>query len=292
MNIIHIRETAKAMHKAGLFDQKTMIRLATSPVFDYERPKAQLTDQELAWAKENLMDDVHGMIPTKFPFPILTIACKNEERDPAFREDGTMFVFAGPRQNIIAHAAVGGHVNQDFKKGEKSVLTVIRQDKFRGHIGWLVVSFTGEKKNGVLLSTLIDGQPIDNSKVGRQEAIDMAAKVISDLTRFAFDTMSHFSVTLRVTPKNTPGKSVEWHMARTHYLIIGRKQAQLCQVHRRGPSGEEITRAAHWRKSHFKKLVAAKWKFKQGQTVLVKKAWVGPKEWEGTDGKVYKVIES
>jgi hypothetical protein len=56
------------------------------------------------------------------------------------------------------------------------------------------------------------------------------------------------------------------------------------------PSEQQILRAAHWRRAHFRRLVSDRYKNK-GSLIPVSQAWVGPKEWVGLDKKTYKVIE-
>jgi hypothetical protein len=96
---------------------------------------------------------------------------------------------------------------------------------------------------------------------------------------------------VRVSPTPDPNKHIKWHLARTHYVLLNRKQAQLCQSQNRGPAKTELLRAAHWRGAHFRRLSSGKFKTKRGLLIPVKHAWVGPKEWTGRDDKIYRVVE-
>ena len=55
-------------------------------------------------------------------------------------------------------------------------------------------------------------------------------------------------------------------------------------------TNEELIRAAHWRRAHLRRLSSGRFVNKRGLLVPVKKAWVGPEEWEGHDGKIYTVV--
>jgi hypothetical protein len=109
--------------------------------------------------------------------------------------------------------------------------------------------------------------------------------------RFSLDVMTPSNTILKVGPAKN-GKSVEWRLARTHYLILHPAQARLCQKQSRGPSPQQLLRAAHWRRGHFRRLNSEKFKTKRGLLVPVRQAWVGPKEWIGTDQKIYSVVDT
>ena len=113
---------------------------------------------------------------------------------------------------------------------------------------------------------------------------------LHDLHGFLFDIEYPGNVVLKVGPAAKPGKSVEWRLARTHYCILRRGDARACRREAIGPREEQTARAAHWRKAHFRRLRSEVFTQKRGQLVAVRHAWVGPKEWEGKDGKVYRVV--
>lgn len=120
-------------------------------------------------------------------------------------------------------------------------------------------------------------------------ATDGVFKAITrDLVTFLFDVMSGTSTTVKVTD-DQPGRSVQWRLNREHYLVLNHKQAQTIQHKRRGVTDQDLVRGAHWRRAHLRRLMSDKFKNKKGQLVPVRKAWVGPEEWRGHDGKIYKV---
>ena len=112
----------------------------------------------------------------------------------------------------------------------------------------------------------------------------------SIIFRFCFDVMSNTNAVIRVSPKPSPGKSIEWQLARTHYCLLTKQQAMHVRDVRRPITDHDIKRAAHWRRAHFRRLHSERFTHKRGQFVPVAEAWVGPEEWIGLDGKIYKVL--
>lgn len=296
MNIVHVRDSAKAMFKAKVFNQRTLIALMKSPVFVYECRKESLTVEEHAWCAANILNE-RRTVPEKLPYKMFTLYRPR----PDDGADGTQYLKQIEQRSghvftdeTIYHVFSGGNnVFDPSGKPYRSLLTVARQDKIDGKSCWFLLHMNGEVKNGAVVSLWVDGKAIEVGEVqGDKSELtkEMIAATIETIMQFAFDTMSHFCVHLKVSPKHTDGKSVEWHMARTHYLVIGRKQAEQCRRECRGPSSGEIVRAAHWRRAHFKLLTSPRFTNKRGQRVPVKQAWVGPDEWTGLDGKIYKVM--
>ncbi len=290
MNIIRVRDVAKEMHKSHLFQQRTLIAIIQNPVFIYEGGKREFTDAEWAWCQENILSDI-GKLPIHLPYKTFTLVRPSPFSDEQEAEmakkglpkggDTIYFVFTGDHETK----------NPDGSP-RKSILTVIRQDIMNGRVCWLSISMNDELKKGACLSVMLDGKPLEIDKLHDMEEMNkqMVQSTIRTITQFAFDTMSSRCVTVKVSPRNTDGKSVEWHLARTHYLVIGKKQAMVCREQKRGPTGAEIKRAAGLRKAHIRFLSSERFKHKRFQTVKVKEAWVGPKEWQGTDGKIYRVL--
>jgi hypothetical protein len=111
------------------------------------------------------------------------------------------------------------------------------------------------------------------------------------MLRVVFDIMNPANIVLRVEPKSE-GRSVEWVKSRTHYCILNKAHALRCSMGKRGPSDLEIERSAHWRRAHMRRLMSDKFTHKKGQLVFIKQSWVGPEEWEGSDRKIYRVINT
>lgn len=280
MNPIRIRDIAKRMCKAGLFPQRLLFEILSSPIFVYEDQKHKLSDEEWDWCRDNIMN-ADGRLPTKQPYQVFTLF--RPEPPNMQHITNTVYIVIARKQEV-AMADGTKRLNE---------LTVFRHDVLDEKECWLTCCLNSDPQARAALACHYRGRSVPvNGRDGefQELAKGMVNSTLATLTRFAFDTMSHFGVTLKVSPPPTQGKSVEWHLARTHYLLVGRKQAEVCRSHKRGPTDVEITRAAHWRKAHFKKLVADKWKHKKGQVVPVKQAWVGPKNWQGLDGKIYHVV--
>ena len=116
--------------------------------------------------------------------------------------------------------------------------------------------------------------------------------MLSWLIMFLYDIEVPGNVVLKQSPSKSKcgGKSVEWRLAREHYLIVGKKEAVQCREGQCAPTEAQIARGAHYRKSYYRLLRSPVFRHKRGQKVRVKDTWVGPEEWIGLDGKCYKVI--
>ncbi len=138
--------------------------------------------------------------------------------------------------------------------------------------------------------TVIEGPGDAPKKLTEQHLQDMMYQPFHSLYRFLYFLNSPAMTQLKVEPMSE-AKSVEWVLARTHYLLLPSKQANTLATTRRGVCEHDIKRAAHWRKAHWRRLSSECWTKKRGLKVPVRHAWVGPKEWVGLDRKIYKVVE-
>ena len=129
-----------------------------------------------------------------------------------------------------------------------------------------------------------------SESVAPEEREMFAQRAHSNICQFLLVVSSKAASTLRVR-EDKPDKSAEWHLAREHYLILPRSQAQRISKARRGVSHRDMQLAAHWRRAHFRRLTSDKFTRKKNSVIPVKQAWVGPKEWVGLDRKIYKVVE-
>jgi hypothetical protein len=124
----------------------------------------------------------------------------------------------------------------------------------------------------------------------QEEVNGMFAKIGSLIANVALPG----SAVIRVEPPlmGNEHKSVRWRLSRTHYVVLTHQHAQRLQKEKRGPTANEIVRASHWRRGHFRRLMSARFTTKtRGKLIPVREAWVGPKSWEGSDKKIYKVEE-
>lgn len=99
---------------------------------------------------------------------------------------------------------------------------------------------------------------------------------------------------VRVEPEARAGKSVEWVRARSYYSVVHRRHAANRKEVLAGAVVRDNTlaRIAHARRAHVRVLRSAKWGAKQGQTVWVRSAWVGPREWrDAASRQVYRVAD-
>jgi hypothetical protein len=272
MNIIRQREKLKEMHRANAITSRCLHMALAAPVFEWdpEVRKREMTEEDQQFVVENILN-ARSNVPTVGPFDCFRISRK-ECFDQWFRDEKA-------KGWALLRCSYAGDGTNDRNLPE--------------HLVYVVYSW--EESATWFYQGWIDGRPVPPQLF--QEPDGSAKPVIADLitgfvktlTYFLFETMYPGSVVLKVEPKQ-PGRSVEWKLARTHWLVLNQKTAQACQRQARGPTQGEIVRAAGWRRAHFRRLKAMRFtEAKRGKLVPVRKAWVGPLEWEGLDGKVYKV---
>lgn len=115
-----------------------------------------------------------------------------------------------------------------------------------------------------------------------------------NLRPFLFELFHPGNHVVKVAP-SAVGRSVQWREGRSHYLVLDRKS----MAHVLPSAGkisaeakaEAIRRAAHFRRAHIRTLRHSKWGKRAGELVDVHSAWIGPREWEGPDGKTYVVLD-
>lgn len=276
MNIIRQREQLKDLVKLGALTQRAALEFASAPVFIYQRQEP-LRPEEYEWCKQNICSS-ESHIPTRLPFEVFTIICDWEVESDV--KHGVLRVWSRP----FATRDVEG-------KEAKAVQSLTFSCLVDGEDCTIQTHLLGRVNNGAMCFMWKNGKPITVRSEAHRKVIEDGITVPRDIImRFAFDTVNPASAVVRVDPPQTPSKSVEWHIARRHYLILNRNQASQCRDSKRGPTENEIKRAAHWRRAHLRRLTSSKFKHKQGKLVFVRQAWVGPDEWTGLDGKTYKVI--
>jgi hypothetical protein len=111
------------------------------------------------------------------------------------------------------------------------------------------------------------------------------------LRLFLFSINRSGAVVVKVSPPADDSRSVEWRLSREHYLVLLRKDVIELQRTRGAPTSEHIRRSAHDRREHLRELRSEKFTHQRGTRVHVKSTWVGPREWEGTDRKIYRVVD-
>lgn len=109
------------------------------------------------------------------------------------------------------------------------------------------------------------------------------------LLKFCIDWMNPHFFPAKVQPKKD-GKSIQWLEPRTHYVLVHKSRGIKKAAGVRPPTpGEELQRMAHSRRAHWRLLRSSVFRHKQGTYVPVKECWVGPEEWEGDSGQIYKM---
>lgn len=281
MNIMSVRETVKQMHKARIISDFAFQKLIYAPVFVYDREDMSFTSDEMAWMNENIIDKGHDqIIPAKFPYPFFMLW------HPATKErNATLFLVLQGEQGIRFEGVM-----------RKAILTVFSHDRYKSERDGkerdcvLSCSYTGNRKMGSILTAWTDWKL--NTNIERMETADlkfMASHTLALLARFSVDVMSKTHSVIKAMPKSE-GRSVEWQLSRTHYVILSKKAAMKARDSKKAITMHDLKRAAHWRRAHFRVLKAECFTKKRGLRVPVCESWVGPEEWIGLDDKLYKVM--
>lgn len=271
MNQIHQNERLKLAHKLGVITGAMLHAALHCPVFMYTIP------QKDDWSEDE-KEFIYNQVIERSTWSLLATPYR------CFRvseKDQWIQVWVDPdRQPILfVHADTKGHCLEimwwrtgEMKHNEK-----------------------GEEVSKVHYEIITDDHlaPAEEAEALRKMEDFEGCAIqgpMNDVVCLCFDLSTKRCSVIKVEP-NKPGKSVEWMMSRTHYLVLHRKLAQRMASTRKVVSDHDIKRSAHWRRAHLRRLSSLKFTYKRGALVPVKEAWVGPKEWIGLDGKIYKVME-
>lgn len=266
MNLLRQQEKLKEWRKIGLMEESHYHAAMHAPVFEW-RPlqnEHHVTPEENEFINANIAT-ADSQVPTVAPFNCFRISMKGH-----FDQ---CFMFPEERKWLLIRCAYA-----DEHGPEQWYANIYSWDlgtKFEYRI-W---------REGKNVTSLV----LRATEAEKKEFTELMRSLVQVLSYFLLTIMLPGNTVLKVEPKPKPGKSVEWRLARTHYLILNRKQAEHCRDRKSTPSEAQLVRAAHWRRAHFRRLVAARYKTKR--LVPVRQAWVGPEAWIGLDGKVYKVVE-
>lgn len=268
MNQVRQQEKLREIHKLGFLDTPFFHAALHAPLFEWDSwdEVRMLTPDEIEFVQTKILTGPTNA-PTVAPFDCFRISMRD-------------------------------HFDLWFRYPELQVWALLRviyatqehpEQWFANNYSWSTEGQTAYSvwQNGVCCTANLN----DASGKVRPEARRIMQDCLHLLTYFLFQIMQPANTVMKVSPPQRPGKSVEWHLARTHYLVLNRKQAQACQQRKSGMTDREVARAAHWRRAHFRRLHSEKFK-RKGEIVPVRHAWVGPTEWQGLDGKIYKVLES
>lgn len=264
MNIIRQREYLKQLcWKFKLIDPSFLKAALTCPCFDMTASKKdEWSDDEIGFLKQEIMAE--NGVPKVSPYPVFRF-------------------FTRVYFDQWFH----------FPKDKQWLGVRVMYDK-EGPDVWLFTIYSEEAKGENSVRVFNDGKPFTQEQLKKRGATneqldDLLWSPNRALAFFLFQCMFPANKIIRVEPKDEKA-SVEWRLARTHYLILHQKQAAICSKQRQGVSEQMIVRAAHWRRAHFRRLMSEVFKEKRGKLIPIKHAWVGPTEWTGNDHKIYKIM--
>lgn len=286
MNIINQREVLKRIAGVRLLSAKALGLALQAPVFVWDMPPEGriYSKEELEFLNTSVLEP-GTQCPKLLPFPLFRVA--TWAGFDLWFHTGTMSL------TCLSYTRPGDLGVEDEPKSESLFEHEYRWVLEEGSVQGEGAAPTRIKGR---LTAMVDWKPVPEGKVLAMKEKDpkgfegMFMEPLRNLQGFLFDMEYPGNVVVKVEPAEKPGKSVEWRLARTHYCILRRGDARACQRQATGPSEEQIVRAAHWRRAHFRRLRSAVFTQKRGQLVAVRHAWVGPAEWKGNDGKVYRVV--
>jgi hypothetical protein len=204
MNPVRIRQQIASLHKDGLITKEFATELFDAPLFTCDL--GDLEDTEVQWVRDNLCD--RGFTPRRFPFPSFAALCA-----------------AKGAYGIDRHLLLVRRTDSATYIGMSETLD--RQDVF------VEVVFPDDSDEA-------HGRLWVNKKLRRKETIPAACGYMDGagnlaflfprdlLLEIAFALMNPSNAIIRVEPP-LAGRSVEWRMARTHYLLLTRPQAVKCR---------------------------------------------------------------
>lgn len=138
-----------------------------------------------------------------------------------------------------------------------------------------------------------DGKPVKQDEFNDPKSLDLYDNAARHVLFSFFASLLNPHLHLATVRPDKQGKSVEWMRQRTHFVFI-HKSHQANQVGFLGKadiSEKQIQRMAHSRRAHFRVLRHPKYKNKIGQIIHVRSCWVGPKEWQGNSGQIYRIVD-
>jgi hypothetical protein len=274
MNLVRQREDLKQARSYGLLTDHQLKEALNCPVFLFQSLPRTLSDHEHEFLMQELMHKGEvgsSYFPKVYPFKVFRISYTNVSvYEQWFINDVEALCIRSDHGYSMAGKVI--HSLHYYERATNKV-------KFWATLDGVRIEMRGDKWTA--------GDLVCD--VSEQVSKEFLSGPILWLAFFLLDVMTPRNAVVKISP-DPKGKSVEWVKAREHYLIIGKKQAMILRERKTGPTDGEITRAAHWRIAHFRRLSSSKFTHKRGLLVPVKDTWVGPAEWIGLDGKSYKVM--
>lgn len=135
----------------------------------------------------------------------------------------------------------------------------------------------------------VDGQQCDFSQTQLKEITDIAQGIAILAACFCFLVNHPNNVIMQSCPREHR-HDTQWKLSRSHWHIVPRQYGQALKMNRSATFEEIRSLSAHYRRAHFRQYRADRFRNVKGQRRWVRKCWVGPREFEGSDQKVYYVV--
>jgi hypothetical protein len=155
------------------------------------------------------------------------------------------------------------------------------------------VSFIVHDRLDIKRAFFVNGQRMKEDEFHSLEALEQYSLAASYVVCSFFASLMNPHLHRAMVRPNKCGKSVEWLRQRTHFVFIHKshKANQAGFTGKADLERDHIERMAHSRRAHDRILRHPRFKNKVGLKIRVKACWVGPKEWEGNSGQIYRIIE-
>jgi hypothetical protein len=289
MNLLRQRDDLKLACSRDIIKKWQLEMALASPVFQWWSGKHELSDDEWEFLSHQIMetttvqgiDDkptVEVLWPRAAPYECFRISYMDI---PVFEQ-----WFIGDKKMVCLRC--------DDEYSHEKVHVHSLHSNNRGEAWYRLWMWVNGKRLDLNVEFTKERREYRAGKIGmitnEGEMSDFASSVTQMLCFFLFDIYVAGHCVIKVSPKPDSTKSVQWRKAREHYLVLRRQHVEKLMQTKGSVSDEDIVRAAHWRRKHLRRLSSGKFVNKRGLLVPVKKAWVGPTEWMGNDGKVYTVV--
>ena len=263
MNTVRQRDALKTACRVGIINPDALHTALAAPVFHMPRTRTEpYSATETDWIQTHLMQE-HSACPKWLPYPCFRLATDFVWYQ-CWRCEPDLHLVAwvpSERSNLPAFKAILGQSDSG---------------QFGGKL-WIL------DERGRTIPT-----EVLQSRGASDEEFNHFMEIVTNVLVEFLLSVSAAATVVKVSERR-PGKSVEWHLAREHYLLLPAQVAHAMSTARTGLTDRLQRRAAHWRRAHFRRLTHPAFRHKLNQVVPVREAWIGPTEWQGLDGKIYAV---
>ena len=269
MNLTSFNHLAVAAFTAPDTIEKTAASIASFPLFTMESGQ-DLPAETIATLRES-------NLPELMPFDGVRLY---DRMDDGKRVNEWLLIITKEQDGLDANATL--YSVQDKTTGKKTIAPVAEGIAFKVH-----------NELAAKRAFFSAGKQVKRDEIRDPKRLDIYDNAARHVLFSFFASLLNPHLHLATVRPDKQGKSVEWMRQRTHFVFIHKSH----QANRVGFSGKadvcekQIQRMAHSRRAHYRVLRHPKYKNKIGQKIHVRSCWVGPKEWQGNSGQIYRIVE-